>query len=320
MSLEMKLGQINEYVNKSKDIYIMMHLDSDLDAMGSAIGLSDFFARKRKDCYIINDDKRMEVGVRKLYNTFKDKLNFIKSTGLLTKITSDDLLIVVDTNNPRLISNRELLDKFSTVINIDHHDKTEEMIEAELQIIDEDASSACEMIAQYVKDVISDDVATALLAGIVLDTNGFAMKTTAKTFEVSSSLMDQGANNTEVQYLLKQDLKEYIQRQKVITNVKTIGGIAVSKGMKRTVYKREDIAKIADSLLFFNGIKASFVVGRTSKEEVAISARSYGKVNVGKLLKKFGGGGDEEMAAAKIVDGDIDEVYNELIDKIKEIR
>ncbi len=324
MSFEAKIGQISEYIEKSKTIYIMMHTDSDLDAIGSAIGLADYFKRKRKNCVIINDDRRMESGVRKVYNTFKTKFNFSRSTGLNSKITSDDLLMVLDTNNPKLIGNKELLEKFKTVINIDHHDESKQVIKANLSIIDDMASSTSEMIAQFIsydgKLNVSPEVATVLLAGIVLDTNAYAIKTTEKTFTCSAYLMSCGADNKEVQYLLKQDLKEYMQRQKVISSVRNIHGIAVSKGMQRIVYRREDLAKIADSLLFFSDIKASFVVGKISKNEIGISARSYGEINVGKLLQVFGGGGDEEGAAARIENSNVEEVYKKLIVKLKEIR
>ncbi len=323
MSFEAKLGLINEYIDRSKTIYIMMHSDSDLDAIGSAIGLAEHFKRKHKECFIINDDKRMESGVRKVYNTFKTKYNFVRSVGLITKITSDDLLVVVDTSNPKLIDNIELMEKFKTVINIDHHDTSKKVIEADLSIIDDFASSTSEMIVHYISrdknEVVSPEVATVLLAGIVLDTNGYSIKTTERTFVSSAYLMKCGADNKEVQYLLKQDLKEYMQRQKVINSVKNINGIAVSKGLQKIIYRREDLAKIADSLLFFNNIKASFVVGKVSKEEVGISARSYGEVNVGKLLQSFGGGGDEEGAAARITNTSVEETYRRLLEKLKEI-
>ena len=60
-----------------------------------------------------------------------------------------------------------------------------------------------------------------------------------------------GASTTKVQYLLRQDLKDYMERQKLITNVEIINDkIAIAKGSSYSIYRREDLAKIADTLLF----------------------------------------------------------------------
>lgn len=324
MSYKNIVNKINETITNKTNIYIMMHADSDLDAMGSAIALSEYFMQRKKTCIIINDDKRMEMGVRRVYNNFKEKHQFKTSASQIKDIKEEDVLIVVDTNTTRLISNLKFLEKFKTIINIDHHDKTNTPINADISVIDTESSSTCEMVLELLthdkKSNISSEVATILLSGIVLDTNSYSIKTSKKTFLSSAYLMERGADNTEVQYLLKQDLKDYIQRQKVISNAKKIGKIAISKGSPRVFYRREDLAKIADSLLLFNDIKASFVVGRLSDTEIGISSRSLGEINVAQILQSFGGGGDDEGAAAKIDSKSINDIYQEMLEKIKEIR
>ena len=76
--------------------------------------------------------------------------------------------------------------------------------------------------------------------------------------------------------------------------------------------KKEEIAKTADSLLTFNKIKASFVVAKVDKEIISISGRSTGKMNVGKILENFGGGGNDYEGAAKIENSNIKKVVEEL--------
>lgn len=322
MIIKKHLSKMNDYITEAKNIYIMMHSDSDLDAIGSAIALYDYLEKLNKTSYVIFDDKRMELGVKRVYNTFKDKVNFVLSKDIEENIKSSDLLFVVDTSNPYLLSNVKILDKFKTIVNIDHHDRGRNKIKASLAIIDLDASSTCEMMAEIL-DITeakpSSTVATVLLAGIVLDTNGYTIKTNEKTFHYSAYLMSCGADNNEVQYLLKQDLKKYIERQKVIAGTKVINGIALAKGSSRRTYKREDLAKIADSILLFNNVQASFVVAKLSKAEAGVSARSYGNVNVGKILSKFGGGGDEQGAATKTKDFSMNELYLKLAEEFKKL-
>ena len=72
-----------------------------------------------------------------------------------------------------------------------------------------------------------------------------------------------------------------------------------TKATPYTIYRREDLAKVADTLLFFNNIEASFVIGKIGKDTVGISARSLGNYNISKILEKLGGGGDTYNGAAR---------------------
>ena len=131
--------------------------------------------------------------------------------------------------------------------------------------------------------------ATLLLSGIVLDTNNFTLKTNSETYYAAYYLSSMGASTKKVQYLLKQDLKEYIERQSLITNVDIIDKrIAIAKGNPYTIYRREDLAKIADTLLFFNDIEASFVIAKSTSKTIAISARSMGNFNISNILTPLG--------------------------------
>ena len=94
--------------------------------------------------------------------------------------------------------------------------------------------------------------------------------------------------------------------------------IAFTKASANTIYRREDLAKVADTLLFFNNIEASFVIGKLNKDTVGLSARSLGNYDIGKILKKFGGGGDANAGAAEIEKTTISKVEQELKKLLKE--
>ena len=166
---------------------------------------------------------------------------------------------------------------------------------------------------------INETVATILLSGIVLDTNNFVIKTTKNTYRTSYLLAEKGAKPESVQFLLKQDIKNYVERQKVITNVKQVKNVAISNGKSTIRYRREDLAKIADTLLQFDKIEASFVIGKLENKNVGISARSLGNINVGKVLENFNGGGDENEAGACVENSSIKEVNNKLLNIIKSL-
>ena len=205
---------------------------------------------------------------------------------------------------------------------IDHHELGKTSINDCLMINDTKSSSACEMITSLMEHYdmeIEPYYATILLSGIVLDTNNYTLNTSAETYYISYFLATLGASAKKVQYLLKQDIEEYTERQKLMSAIETIDGkIAFTKASPSTKYRREDLAKVADTLLFFNNIEASFVIGKTEKDTVGLSARSLGNYDIEKILTKIGGGGDSTSGAAKFENKTISEVEKELKKLIKE--
>lgn len=320
MTLIDKKREIDRCIKSASSIYIMGHKYLDLDAIGSAIGIYEYIKKFNKNTSIIVNDKRLEDGVKKIIDKMGDLYLLKKSKDIVYDKKS--LLIVVDTNKETLLQDDKVLSCFDKIIVIDHHDLSDSSIRKGLVVVDEDASSTCEMVAdflEYTKTEIDEDVSTILLSGIVLDTNNYALKTTANTFKVSYFLMRKGADSTYVQYLLKQNLKKYIERQKVITNVKIVKNIAISCAKSTLFYRREDLARIADTLLFFDKIEASFVIGKLEKNTVGISARSLGNIDVGEILENFNGGGDNHEAGARVENTTIREIEEKLKELVKDL-
>ena len=314
--------KLDKYISNANNIYIMGHRYLDLDALGSSIGVYEYIKSKGKKPTIIINDRRLENGVKKALENLKDNYCIKRSIKIKSKINSKSLLIIVDTNKEYLLQDPSIMSLFEKVIVIDHHDTNEQTINDGLIIIDKDSSSTCEMITDlldYDKLEISKEVATIILSGIVLDTNNYVIKTTTDTFRTSYILSKLGADPQYVQYLLKQDLKKYLARQKVVTNIKQINKIALTNGKSNVLYRREDLAKIADTLLIFDNIEASFVVGKLDDKSIGISSRSLGRINVGKVLEKFNGGGDEFEAGASIKNNTIKKVEKELKEIIKSL-
>lgn len=305
---------IKKKMKKSSNIYIMGHKGIDLDAFGAALGIYCYASHLKKTASIVIDDKKIESSVSKAIMSFKEKVNIIKSSEINEKYDDDSLLVIVDTNKQYLLQNSKVLDKFNNIIVIDHHSISDTSISnaKALTFIDTNYSSTCEMITKMLINdnyYIDSEVATMILAGIVLDTNNFIIKTDKDTYYAAYYLSECGADSKKVQYLLKQDIKEYINMQKVITEVEVIKNIAVSRGLQTQTYRREDLAKIADTILLFSNIEVSFVVGKI-EGGIGISARSMGNIDVGKILENFGGGGDNYEAAAKITDKSLNEVFD----------
>ena len=325
MSIIKERKKINKAIRNAKKVFIMAHKNLDLDALGSSIGMYIVLKKRKKNCYLIIDDKNHEPGVEKVLRELEGCIEIIKSedlTDYLHKKSQKNLLIVLDTNKTELVQSQEALKKIEKKLVIDHHDLGKTSIKNAIIIDDNKVSSTCEMIASLIEyyDVEIDSYyATILLSGIVLDTNNFTLNTTAETFYMSYYLTSLGASAKKVQYLLKQDINEYTERQKLMSAIETIDGkVAFTKATPYTQYRREDLAKVADTLLFFNNIEASFVIGKIGKETIGLSARSLGNYDISKILVKLGGGGDAFNGAAKFENTTISKVEQELKKLIKE--
>ncbi|MBQ6323338.1 MAG: DHH family phosphoesterase [Bacilli bacterium] len=317
--------KLNKEIRKAKTIFLMAHKNLDLDALGSSIGMYMILKRRKKNCYLIIDDKEHEQGVEKVLKELDGCIDIIKGDEVKEHLyprESKNLLIVLDTNKSELVQNEKVLNKIENKVVIDHHDLGKGTIKNALMINDNKVSSTCEMITSMIEyyDVEIDSYyATILLSGIVLDTNNFTLNTTSETFYISYYLTSLGASAKKVQYLLKQDIGEYTERQKLMSSIETINGnIAFTKATANTQYRREDLAKIADTLLFFNNIEASFVIGKINKTTIGLSARSLGNFDIVKILEKLGGGGDTYNGAARFEDTTISKVEQKLKKLLKE--
>ena len=326
MSIIKQRNALNKAINNSKTVFIMAHKDLDLDALGSSIGMYLLLKGKRKECYIIVDDLTHELGVEKVLRELEGCIKIIKSEDIekyKNKRDSKNLLIILDTNKAELLQNKDILKEFNKRLIIDHHDITKSSIKDAIIINDTDVSSTCEMITELIEfyDIeIESYYATVLLAGIVLDTNNFTLKTTPGTYYAAYYLSSLGASAKKVQYLLKQDIEEYTERQKLLAGIETINDrIAITKATPYTVYRREDLARVADTLLFFNNIEASFVIGKIGKDTIGISARSLGNYEINKILEKLGGGGNDYNGAARFENTTISNVEKLLKNTIKEM-
>ena len=326
MAIIKQRNALNKAIRRANNIFIMAHKDLDLDALGSSIGMYLLLKKRKIECFIIIDDLTHELGVEKVLRELEGCIKIIKSENIEKykyPRDSKNLLIILDTNKSDLVQNKNVLKMFEHKIIIDHHDIGKNSIKDGLIINDTEVSSTCEMISRLIEyyDIeIESYYATVLLAGIVLDTNNFTLKTTPDTYYAAYYLSSLGASAKKVQYLLKQDIEEYTERQKLLAGIETINGrIAITKATQYTIYRKEDLARVADTLLFFNNIEASFVIGKIGKDTVGISARSLGNYEISKILEKLGGGGSDYNGAAKFENMPISKVEQMLKKIIKEM-
>jgi c-di-AMP phosphodiesterase-like protein len=320
---------IRDFILESDRVMIMGHKSPDMDAIGSAIGVLKLAKLNGKEGYIILDSKDITTDVSKLMEEVRKHDNlwkhFITPDEALEKVTGNTLLVVVDTHKPSLVIEPRLLDKTDRIIVLDHHRRGEEFIaEAVLVYMEPYASSTAELVTElleYQPKLSKLDLleATALLAGIIVDTKSFAVRTGSRTFDAASFLRSQGADTSLVQKLLKQDLEQYIKRSRLIETAHIYrNSIAIAKGNPDEGCDQVLIAQAADTLLSMSGVVASFVISYRQDGTISISARSLGDVNVQLIMEMLNGGGHLSNAATQLKGIGIDEAEKLLMEKIDE--
>lgn len=299
-------------IERAGNVLIMGHTDMDMDALGAALGVYGIVRSCGIQANIVIDDRNIEKKTRTaMKGTFsKEEYSeiFVSNRDSLEKVKNSTLLIVVDVSRPRLTMCPTLLEKTKKVVVIDHHRRSEDFIESPvLQYVETGASSASEIVAEFIKYMtkkpkdfkISQTIATFMLAGIFLDTTFLKSKTTSyRTFEACMVLKDFGADNGKADEMLKDDFEEYKLINKVIGTMKTpYYGVVYCCCDDDDVVERTLLAKVANQCMQLKDIHVAFVIGRTGENDVRISARSDGSINVQVLIEKMNGGGHFSSAA-----------------------
>jgi c-di-AMP phosphodiesterase-like protein len=303
---------LKDIVLESDKVIVMGHKNPDMDSIGSAIGILKVAQINEREGYIVIDSQQLDNSVRRLMAEIKNKpelyARFISPEDALEMITDETLLVVVDTHKPSMVIEERVLNKIDKVVLIDHHRRGEEFINNPLLVYMEPyASSTAELVTELLEyqpkgSKIDMLESTALLAGIIVDTKSFSLRTGSRTFDAASYLRAHGADTVLVQKFLKEDIDTYIERAKLIKEVSFYKqGIAIATAKDDIVHNQVLIAQTADTLLTMDGVLASFVLAKRSDEKVGISARSLGDINVQVIMEMLDGGGHLTNAATQQV-------------------
>ena len=309
---------LSSLVSDSSQVFIMGHKAPDNDAVGAAAGVCALCRKNGVPAHIIREagPTPSQVLIDRLQQLPEYHDCFLSAQDALLIADNRSLVVVVDTNRPEQVQALEVLQSCNRVAVIDHHRRAATYIEgAALNYHEPYASSASELVTELLQYVMEPAhllraEAEALLAGIVLDTKNFTMRTGGRTFEAAAFLRRSGADTAEVKKLFQNDLAGTIAKYSIIQNAKLYrDGIAVAVADRPV--GRVTAAQAADELLNIIGIDASFVISPDG-EWVNISGRSMGDTNVQLILEKLGGGGNAAAAGGQVSGKSVDEVAQEL--------
>lgn len=298
-------------IKNSASVIVMGHQMSDMDSFGACVGIKAICDSIGKTCKILYNPKSIERKTKgALVSTFtKEEMNkiFISEAEGLDVLKTNTLVVVVDVHKASMTLAPKIIERANKIMIIDHHRRGEDFIESPIFAdIDSSASSTCEMVACLVKYASANPrikipaaYATVMLSGIFMDSNFFKSTTSgATTFEAAMFLKECGADNAKADDFLKDEYEEHALVNKILANTKTpYYGIVYCMADDDDIIEAATLAKVGNQCMSMKGINASFVIGKTEADEVRISCRSDGTINVQLLAEKMNGGGHFTQAA-----------------------
>lgn len=317
---------IQELMTKHQQMFVMGHARPDLDALGASLGIRKIAAMNGMRCYIVIDPQTIHSDVKRLLAIAEAnpelKNDIITPEKAINISHEADLLFLVDHSKPSMSISSELYQKLQeNVVIVDHHRQGEDFPENPALIyIEPYASSTCELVTELFEyqptDIatISKLDATALLAGIFVDTQSFKYHTGTRTFDAASYLRSNGANEKLIHDILKENVNNYLAMTKIISTIelRAIDHTAIAHGDDDQTYDPVIGAQAADTMISLEGVSASFVITKRENGTIGVSARSTGDYNVQLVMEKMGGGGHLGNAATQIKDSSIDQVKKQL--------
>lgn len=312
--------KLNGIIKEYDSFIIMGHKDPDLDSLGSALGLCEIIESFNKKAYLFLDYNHLEDYNSNINQAFEkmEKTIICVNEESYKKIQGKTLLIITDVHTKDRLECSKLCEEFDVVV-LDHHIKNKNYIKnTKYLYIDSNLSSMSELItyySEYVNIDLDNVIASILLAGIEIDTNGFNLKTTSRTYEAASTLMEMGADSILKQELLKETKEEYMKRASYIKNSFMINdnmAMCIINGLTES----KTLAEVSEEMLNFEDVEASFTIGKIEEDVIGVSARSLGDIDVREIMSKLGGGGHSSNAATQIYNKTLKEVKNEIINLV----
>ncbi|MDO4989480.1 MAG: DHH family phosphoesterase [Eubacteriales bacterium] len=295
-----------ELVRDSSRLYVMGHRFGDLDSFGASVGVCAIARLLGVRAEIVADLQHTAATPLAdricAEDAYRDTV--LAPSELPAHIDPSALVVVVDTSRPEQVEVPALLSACKRVAVIDHHRVAATYIQdSAISFIEPYASSACELVAEMLQEFPESSSllpceAEALLAGIVLDTKNFTLRTGERTFDAAAWLRRSGADTGDVKRLFQADLDHALAKYRILGQVEVYREIAVAS--PREAQDRVVAAMAADDLLNIAGVKASVVLAPDGRGGCFASARSIGEVNVQLIMEALGGGGNRNAAAMQM--------------------
>ena len=322
------VNTIKDLVNKTNKVIIVGHKNADADCVGAAICMSNVVLSLDKPAYIVYKSGGVDSMINDVVNKYSDAI--LRKHVLITEDEAIDLLdektlvIMVDHHSKEQSNGQTLLEKAESIIVLDHHRRKADLdINPMMFYCEASASSTCEIVCEFLpympkKLNISEEEANIMYLGILIDTDRFRTRTGTRTFDVAKQLKQYGANPAVCDELAEEPYANIISRSSIISAGKPYKNDVVISALNEGIYNRSIASQACDTMVKAKEIEAAFVICNDAQDEVMISARSNGHINVQIVLEKMNGGGHMTAAGLQRKDTTVAKLEAELLQALDE--
>ena len=299
---------LRQLFDNTGDIFIVGHKRPDMDCIGAALGVATCARHVGSRAFIVLDEQNamIEHALDLIHENRAYAGMLISPEQAERSMRPSSVLVVVDTQRVGSLVAPKLLELASRVVVIDHHRRGADHIDnPTLHFLESRASSTSELVTEMLQYFDSNlrppaFVCGTLLAGITIDTKHFAFNVGSRTFEAAGYLRKNGADTSMVKQMFQDDMEIFGDVATTVRSAEILPqGIALASVGEEVNNAALIAAKSADELIGIRGIEAAFVIGRDG-DNISVSGRSLGKVNVQLICEQLGGGGHLTMAGAQL--------------------
>lgn len=318
---------IRELIETSDLVLIMGHEQEDYDSIGAAIGVARMAKIGGKPVHIVIS--RQTEAISRIEKEIRDVPEFkdLLITADMAEVACNDqtLLFIVDTHRPNMTVAPQLLDKTERRVVIDHHRRSSDFIKKPLLVYTEPSSSSTSELVTELLQYFDEDPelqkieATALYAGIVVDTKNFSVQTGVRTFDAAAYLRRCGADPDIVRELFSSDFDSVKLKARLLSEARIADGIAMTSCPKEVPNAQIISAQVADMLVNITDVEAAFTFYELPDNIIGVSARSKGDINVQLIMEAIGGGGHRTVAGVQLKGRTLIEAQDEVMDAIHEV-
>ena len=324
VSARVNAQTIRDYIKKASQVYVMGHNQSDLDSFGSMLAVYLMARVDNKHVFKVYDESKLDLTVSKVLayseKNYPEHIifdNVLTEADAISNNDEDTLLIIVDTQSPKIVMCKDLLDVSKNLLIIDHHRASDDGFDAMFSYIEPYASSTIELVMELIsfyddKTIkVSPLESSIMYGGLVLDTANFTTRTGVRTFEVAQKLRELEADPALVKSWLRKDLKRTLVINRLMSNAEVYLDRFVFIKTNEELEDRVILAQISSESLSIEGVDAAFTIALIDGV-ASVSARSNNDINVQLVMEHIGGGGHLNSAAAQLKNTSVNEVYKQI--------
>ena len=312
--IENQLEQLKQWLDKPAAVVIIPHKNPDGDAMGSCLAWLGILNQLGHSTVVIAPND---------YPTFlhwlpghDNVLIYENNQKVADKlIAAADMVFTLDFNTLKRIDQMgvRVSESSAKKIMIDHHQEPDDY--ADIMFSNPAISSTCEFVFQIIDGLglvenINKDIASSLYTGIVTDTGSFRFPSvTAATHRAVATLIDAGANHSQIHEKIKDNAKPdrlkllgiTLNNMVFITKYKTAYITLSQDELDACNYQKGDTEGFVNYGLSVAGIEMAVLMTESKKENlIKLSFRSKGDLAVNLFAKTyFEGGGHINAAGGK---------------------